>query len=208
MHSNLDGRHVRHKTAAWFHALAVCVLAWCPIQARAADNAALGGIGGIANGTLVGGDGTGDARVSLYAVDLALVKQARALDGTVLPDQAVVIPGNELYFLLYVDNTTDADVPDLQITDLLDETQFAYVPGSLEYTLVPSGSSDPVIWSGAWLALTDALGVPDDPASIQDTGGRPGPDRIAFGADPTQINQPLRVPAHQLRAVRFRVRVL
>jgi uncharacterized repeat protein (TIGR01451 family) len=92
-------------------------------------------------------------------VGLALVKQARALDGTVLPDQALVAPGQEIYFLLYVDNPTNVAAGDVRISDVLDETQFAYVPGTLEQNFVASGASDAVIWTGSWSALTDAAGA-------------------------------------------------
>ena len=43
----------------------------------AATNSATGGFGGINNGTLVGGDGTGRARIEINSVQLALVKEAR-----------------------------------------------------------------------------------------------------------------------------------
>ena len=173
----------------------------------AADNAALGGIGGIDNGTLVDGGGTGRARVSLFSVDLALVKQARDLAGSVLPDGADVFPGQEIWFVLYVDNPTVAPALDLGISDLLDEAAFAYVPGTLEHTVVASGSDDAAIWAGAWTPLTDAPGLPDDEASALDTGAPAGVDRITFGAVAGQANQPVDLPASSLRAVRFRVRV-
>ena len=189
----------------------VAFLAWAllsvPPAANAADNAALGGIGGINNGTLLGGDGTGEARISLFAVDLALVKQARDLMGIVLPDGTNVSPGQDIYFVLYVDNPTAARATNLQLIDLLNEADFAYTPGSLEQTLVPSGSSDAAIWAGAWTPLTDAVGLPDDGASATDSGGPLGIDRITVGAEPTQTNQTVSVPGSSLRAFRFRVRV-
>ena len=98
-------------------ALLVWALSVFPPPALGADNTALGGIGGLDNGTLTGGDGSGEARISLFAVDLALVKQARDLSGTVLPDGAPVSPGQELYFVLYVDNPADVAAADLRITE-------------------------------------------------------------------------------------------
>lgn len=195
--------------AACLRALLGCaVVACCWTDARSADNAATGGIGGLSNGTLLGGDGTGDARVSLFSADLGLVKKARALDGTVLPDLAQVNPGQEIWFELSVDNPTAAPVTDLQLEDLLDEAQFAYVPGTLAHVLVASGASDAAVWSASWNALTDALGPPDDVASMMNSGGPPGPDRLTAGAQAPQINQTLTVPANGKRAIRFRVRVL
>ena len=175
--------------------------------ANAADNAATGGIGGIDNGTLAGGDGTGTARVTLTPVDLALVKQARDQSGAVLPDGGAVSPGQELTFDLYIDNPTSAPALDARILDLLDEAQFTYVPGSLAQTLVPSGSADAVIWAGIWSGLTDTIGPPDDGASAADTGGASGPDRITIGADPAQTNLRVDVPPRTLVAIRFQVRV-
>jgi hypothetical protein len=173
----------------------------------AAENAATGGIGGHNNGTLVGGDGTGKARIELFVADLALIKQARDAAGTVLPDGTDVSPGLELYFVLYVDNPTAAPAEDLQITDALDESSFTYIAGSLEQTVVPSGSGDAAIWAGTWSSLTDAPGAPDDAGSVVNTGGPVEPDRITLGAVAGQPNQTVNVPAGSLRAVRFRVRV-
>lgn len=177
------------------------------LPARAADNAVTGGIGGIDNGTLQYGDGTGQARISLFSVELALVKQARDLAGNVLSAGADVSPGQEIWFVLYVDNPTGFPASDLRMTDLLDETAFAYVAGSLERTTVPSGASDAALWAGTWTPLTDAVGAPDDTGSAVNTGGPAGADRIVVGAEPPQPNLSLTVPGSSLSAVRFRVRV-
>jgi len=183
------------------------VLLSIPPPVLAADNAALGGIGGIDNGTLVGGDGTGEARLTLFSTDLALIKQARDLSGTVLPDGTDVSSGQEIWFVLYVDNPTTVDVLDLRINDLLDEPDFSYVPGTLAQRSVPSGSDDATIWGGPWSGLTDAVGPPDDGGSVTDTGGPPDPDRVTIGAVTGQANQLVQIPAGSIRAVRFRVRV-
>lgn len=178
-----------------------------PPPALAVDNAATGGIGGDNNGTLLYGDGSGEARVTLLVEELALIKQARDLTGVVLPDGSGVSAGQELFFVLYVDNPTVVAAANLQIDDLLDESAFTYVSGSLEQTIVPSGSSDAAIWAGAWAPLTDALGPPDDAGSAIDTGGPPAADRVTIGGVAGQANQATDVPAGALRAVRFRVRV-
>ena len=178
-----------------------------PPPAHAAVNAARGGVDGIDNGTLVGGDGTGEARLELFGVGLALEKQARDLSGTSLPDGAVVSPGQEIYFVLYLDNPTAIVVADFRVTDLLDEQQFTYVPGSIEQVVVPSGSDDATIWAGPWVPQTDAVGAPDDGASVTDTGGPAGADRVSVGAEPVQTNQTVGIPALSLRAFRFRVTV-
>ncbi len=177
------------------------------LPARAVTNTAEGGIGGIDNGTLVGGDGTGTAQFTLESVELALVKQARDLGGGVLPDGAEVYPDQEIYFVLFVDNPADFPAGDVEITDLLDETQFTYVAGSLEEAVVPSGSDDAAIWAGNWTPLTDDVGAPDDAASATDTGGDATADRITVGAASEQANRTVEVPGSSLRAFRFRVRV-
>ena len=99
----------------------VALLAWAVILlapcALAVDNLAKGGIGGIDNGTMQYGDGSGQARISLFSVDLALVKQARDPSGNVLPDAAPVSPGQDLWFVLYVDNPTAAAATDVRLND-------------------------------------------------------------------------------------------
>ena len=186
--------------------LALAVIAFAPC-ALAADNAATGGIGGIDNGTLQYGDGSGQARISLFSVDLALVKQARDLSGNVLPDAAPVSPGQDLWFVLSVDNPTSAAATDVRLNDQLDEAAFAYLPGTLEQTVVPSGTSDAGLWAASWTPLSDALGAPDDEASALDTGGPAGVDRISVGAVSGQPNAGVDLPAGSRIAVRLGVRV-
>ena len=188
-------------------ALAAWVLLGVSPTAFAVDNAAIGGVGGINNGTLLGGDGTGTARISLIPVDLALVKEARDVNGTVLPAGSNVAPGQDLWFVLYVDNPTSLPADDVRITDALDETQFSYVPGTLEQTQVPTGSGTATLWAGTWTPLTDAVGLPDDVASITNTGGPPGLDHVTVGASPPQTNQRMDLPPNVIRAIRFRVKV-
>jgi hypothetical protein len=175
--------------------------------ARAADNAALGGIGGLDNGTLLGGDGTGAARVTIGVADLALIKQARDATGTLLPDGSDVVAGQLLYFVLFVDNVTQYPAEDLRITDLLDESQFTYVTGSLAQTTVPSGASAAALWAAPWQSLTDGLGAPDDSASMVDTDGSGEADRLTAGAVTGQANATVRIPGQTIWAIRFQVRV-
>jgi uncharacterized repeat protein (TIGR01451 family) len=179
---------------------------WVP-SAFPAVNAVTGGIGGINNGTLSGGDGTGTAQIELNVFNLALVKQARDVAGNVLPDGSNVTPGQIIYFVLFVDNTTPVVAGDLQITDQLNELEFTYIPDSIEMTVVPSGSSDAAIWAGSWNSVSDTLGGPNDGGSILDTGGAADLDRLTIGSVPGQVNQSLDVPGSSTRAVRFRVTV-
>ncbi len=178
-----------------------------PATVHAAVNSALGGINGIDNGTIIGGDGTGTARIVLNSVQLALVKEARDLAGTVLAAGANVSPGQDIYFVLYVDNITDVVAYRFTIEDVLNEAQFTYIPNSLETTTVASGSNAAARWAGIWTTLTDALGGPDDEASVLDTGGPAGPDHLAVGEVTGQVNAPLQIPAQTQWAIRFRVTV-
>jgi hypothetical protein len=173
----------------------------------AATNSATGGMGGLNNGTFIGGDGTGRAQIEINSVQLALVKEARDLAGTVLAANADVNPGQEIYFVLYIDNITDFAAYRLTIQDAIDETQFTVVADSLETTSVVSGADAATRWAGFWTPLTDALGGPDDEASILDTGGPADPDLLTVGDVPGQANLFLQIPAQTQWTIRFRVRV-
>ncbi len=175
--------------------------------AFAETNSATGGINGVNNGTLLGGDGSGTAQIEINSVQLALVKEARDLAGTVFAANADVASGQEIYFVLYVDNITDFLAYRLTIADALDETQFAYIADSLETTTVATGSDAAARWAGTWTPLTDALAGPDDEASILDSGGPAGRDRLTVGDVTGQANLFLGIPAQTQWAIRFRVRV-
>jgi hypothetical protein len=185
----------------------LCWLLSGPAGVYAAVNSASGGIGGINNGTLVGGDGSGPAQIAINSVQLALAKEARDLAGNVLAAGANVAPNQEIYFVLYVDNITDFAAYRLTIEDAIDETQFTYVANSVEVTTVASGSNAVARWAGSWTPLSDALGAPDDEASVLDSGGPAGPDKLTAGEVAGQANTPLAIPAQTQWAIRFRVRV-
>ena len=195
----------RRKSIAWLTLLCWFVIG--PAGVHAATNSATGGIGGINNGTLIGGDGSGPAQIEINSVQLALVKEARDLAGNVLAAGANIVQNQEIYFVLYVDNITDFTAYRLTIEDSIDEAQFTYVPNSLEATTVVSGSNAVARWAGLWTPLTDALGAPDDEASVLDSGGPAGLDRLTVGAVAGQVNLPLAIPAQTQWAIRFRVRV-
>ncbi len=180
-------------------ALSLLALGW-PVTSYAATNQAVDPGGG---GVTLNASGS----LTVNSVQLALVKQARDLSGTVLPNGSNVMSGQTIYFVLYVDNVTGVTANDIRISDLLNESEFTYVLNSLETTVVPTGSNAAAIWAGTWTALTDVLGGPDDIASVADSGGPPGPDRITVGGVSGQANQTLNLPAGSLRAIRFRVRV-
>lgn len=150
---------------------------------------------------------TSSAIVTINSVQLALVKQTRDLAGTVIPNGANVTAAQTIYFVLYVDNTTAISADVIRLNDVLNEAEFTYVTNSLETTVVASGSNDAAIWAGTWSALSDAVGGPDDIASITDSAAPVGLDRITVGDQPGQVNQVLNIPGNSLRAIRFRVTV-
>lgn len=145
--------------------------------------------------------------VTVTSVQPQLVKQARDLTGTVLPDGSNVSSGQTIYFVIYIDNTTSVSASDFRITDLINEAEFTYIPNSLEMTTVATGSGNAAIWSGVWIPLSDNLGGPDDVASITNSGGPAGPDKATIGAVTGQANQILSIPGASLWAIRFRVTV-
>lgn len=182
-------------------------MALVPLSASAATNRALGGIAGIDNGTFIGGDGSGEAQITLEKTDLSLVKQSRDSTGNVLADGANVTPGQQIWFVLYIDNVTDFPAAGIRISDVLDESAFTYIPDSLQSTTVASGADDATLWASPWVSLTDAVGAPDDIASITDTGGPPDKETLTVGEVSGQQNDPVNIPANTISAVRFRVTV-
>lgn len=195
----------RNKAIAWLTLM--CWFLCGPTGVYAATNSATGGINGNNNGTLVGGDGTGTAQIEINSVQLALVKEARDLAGNVLAPGANVAPTAEIYFVLYVDNITDFSASRMAIKDAIDEAQFTYVPNSLEATVILSGSDAVARWAGTWVPLTDALGAPDDEASVLDSAGPAGFDQLTVGEVPGQVNELLAIAARTQWAIRFRVTV-
>lgn len=178
----------------------VVLMLGCPVASFSATNTVIDP-GGGSTSLIPSGP------VTVNSVQLALVKQARDLTGAVLAAGANVTPGQTIYFVLYVDNTTAYPANDIQIIDQLDESAFIYQINSIETTVVPTGSNDAAIWAGIWNSLSDILGAPDDIASITDSGGPTGPDRLMVGAVAGQANQTLNISGNTLRAIRFRVTV-
>ena len=129
-------------------------------------------------------------QVTVTSVQLGLMIQARDITGTVIPDGADITPGQEIYFVLYVDNSTAALASDIRISDIINESEFTYVPDSIETAVVPTGSDDAAIWAGLWTSRTDNVG-----------------GRITAGLETAQVNQPLDIPGNSIWAIRFRVTV-
>lgn len=178
-----------------------------PAVSLAATNAVTAGIGGVDNATLLGGDGSGAARVTITAASLPLVKQARDPAGNVIAAGGSVAQGEVISFALLVTNPTAFAVTDVQISDQLNEAEFTYIPDSLETTSIAAGTNNAALWAAVWSPLTDDPGGPDDSASIVNSGGPAGRDRLTIGAVAGQANQTISLPANTTLAIRFRVRV-
>ena len=193
--------------AFWIAIFLAFLLGVGPPAVQAATNRALGGIGGINNGTITGGDGTGTSEITINSVPLALVKQARDPSGNIIPDGTDVSSSTIIYFVLYVDNPTDADAYDVQIRDQINETQFLYQAGTLATTEVPTGSNDTAIWNGIWIPQFDPQDA--DICSALDTSSptNPEPDLITCGSDSLQPNPRMPISAGTLKAIRFQVEV-
>lgn len=187
-------------------ALLAWIMATCA-PAMGATNVATGTIGDGTHTVLQGGDGTGTAAITLQSTRLALRKQARTSDGTVLAPGADVSPGQEIWFVLWVDNATLFDAHGLTIVDQLNESEFQYIPGTIERATAPSGADDATLWSASWAPLTDGPGSSEDEASFVDTSAPPGADRFTAGAVSGQANRELSVAPQTVYAVRFRVTV-
>jgi len=145
---------------------------------------------------------------------LAIVKQTWNLNGSAPLGSPVSAPaGATLVFLIYVKNTTAGQVTDVRINDLLDQTGFDYVSGSLVRTLAASPPADTATDKqlfdatdpGTGTALSDA--VDGDAGSAQDTGAPAGVDRITVGAVSGQANGSLTINAHTAFALRFNVKI-
>jgi hypothetical protein len=154
------------------------------------------------------------ADVLVSALSLTIVKQVWELNGSAPLSSPVNAPaGSTLVFLIYVKNTTAIQVTDIRINDLLDQTGFDHVAGSMVRTLAATPPADTATDKqifdatalGTGTVLSDA--VDGDVGSAQDTGVPAGVDRITIGAAAGQANAALSINAHTTFAFRFEVKV-
>jgi hypothetical protein len=152
--------------------------------------------------------------VPVSPLSLAIVKQAWELNGSAPLSSPVNAPaGAPLVFLIYVKNTSAIQVTDIRINDLLDQTGFDYVAGSMVRTSAGSPPADTATDKqifdatapGTGTALSD--GMDADVGSALDTGAPAGVDRITIGAVTGQANGVLNINAHTTFALRFEVKI-
>src|SRR2546426_1543859 len=126
---------------------------------------------------------------------------------------SITVPaGTALKFLIYVKNTSDVSLSDVRFQDLLDDsaTGFTYTASSIKRT--PNDGTAPAdtatnatILAAATTALTDAVGAPDDFASITDSNANGKLDKLTVGAVTGQANQSLGFLAHKTFAILYTV---
>ena len=189
--------------------LLLIILTWTTVWTEttvAATNSVQGGVGGVNNGTIQGGDGNVSAQITINSTQLALVKEARDGSGAVI-NGTDVTSGQVVYFVISVDNTTPFSAVDVRITDALNEAEFTYVADSIETIAVGTGTDLATVWAAGWTTLSDNVGGPDDVASCTDTGGAADRDRLTIGQVAVQANQQLDIAGSTLWALRIRVTI-
>jgi hypothetical protein len=167
-----------------------------------------------ATATLSGATSEFSGNVTVASVNLSIVKQVWEPNGSAPLSSPVSAPaGAPVVFLIYVKNTAAIPVTDIRINDLLDQTGFDYVSGSLVRTLAASPPADTATDTqifdatapGTGTALSDV--VDGDAGSALDTGAPTGVDRISIGAVAGQANGSLTINAHTTFALRFAVKI-
>jgi hypothetical protein len=173
-------------------------------------NKVQGGVEGINNDTFSGGDGTGSALVRLRVIQLQLNKQGYGLtaegkmENKRLAQDAKVVLGQVIYFTLFVDNLTDAELYDVAMQDQLDETAFAYIPGSLE--MATTSAKVEAQDKDFTTRLTDDIDA--DIAHITEASDvQPGKDLVRVGRSSGSNNGILSIAPGKRLTVRFKVQV-
>ncbi len=111
--------------------------------------------------------------ITINAAALAIIKEARGLNGNNLGATAIIPSGQKFYFVLYVDNTSSVDITDVRFIDLIDTAAFTVDTASFEIlntvaapgiemvaandTAWTTSGTGPGTWNGlAWNTLTIA----------------------------------------------------
>src|SRR6266704_2612824 len=123
-----------------------------------------------------------------------------------------VATGAAVKVMIYIKNTGTSSVSDVRFQDLLDDsaTGFTYIANSI--TRTPNDGTAPadtatnaVILAAATPAQTDAVGAPDDFASITDSNANGKLDKLTVGAVTGQANQGLTFQGNKTFAIVFSV---
>ena len=148
--------------------------------------------------------------LTITATKLAVIKKAFMDDasGTEIASGSTVVKGTIVKFVMYIDNTTSSQATDVRLVDLLDKTGFTYQAGSLKWNNVTTATAAAVATiftdTNNGLALTDAISAADV-GSVDLTPVTYA--QVAMGANTTQTNAVLNIPAGKVAAFMFRARV-
>jgi hypothetical protein len=132
---------------------------------------------------------------------LALVKEARLLDGTVLGASTNIAAGTTVYFVIYVDNTSGIPLVDTRIIDDIDTAAGGFTPVAGTFAIlnnvgtgIDMSAANIINWTtpANWLLLTwdlqdETLAGAGDYLDYGQTAG----DRVTIGA---AANDQLDVP--------------
>ena len=148
----------------------------------------------------------------INSTKLAVMKKAFLDDGTgtEIASGSSVVKGTIVKFLIYLDNSTNAQATDVRFSDLLDEVAFTYQANSLRWNNYATASAAPVATiftdtnGGASQPLTDAASNAD--VGSADTTLTPN-DRITFGAVSSQANAQVNIPAGKIVSFMYRARI-
>ena len=148
--------------------------------------------------------------LTITSTKLAVVKKAFLDDGTgtEIASGSSVVKGTIVKFVMYIDNSTNAQASDVRIVDQLDKTGFTYQTGSLKWNNNTTATAATVATiftdTNGGLALTDAISNADT-GSVDTTP--PAYAQVTFGAHSTQTNAVLNIPAGKIASFMFRARV-
>jgi hypothetical protein len=183
-------RHLRTLAAA----LATSLLLANGAFAAPITNTSTGSIGGVAGSVTQG-------TITLNVNTLAIVKKAYDLNNAEIADGGNVAKGQTIWILIYLHNSSTAQVNDLRMTDNLTSTGLTLVSGSLQY-LNAAATSAPNFGtgSGSMFATSPWVSGGSLPAQLSVTGTSPA-ETIQLGGASNQYN----IPAQSVTALRFQV---
>lgn len=155
---------------------------------------------------------TDSGTLTITSTKLTVMKKAFVDDntGTEIASGSSVVKGTIVKYMVYIDNSTNAQATDVRFVDLMDEVALTYQANSLRWNNNVTNTAAPVATiftdtnAGASLALTDAISNGD--VGSADTTQTPN-DRITFGAVIAQANAQLNIPAGKIVSFMYRARI-
>ena len=184
----------RFSAIATLTSLSMLMLVLPVAVAFAADNTATGNIAGI------DADLNDSNTITLTTTTLALVKAAFLADGTPVTTGSSLAKGTVVKFLIYIDNSTAAQVDSVNVSDTL-AAAFGYQAGTIKVdSSVNTGANAATIFTavnGSGTSITDAV-------SGVDVGGITG---ATISAGTTGGNAMLSIPIGKVWAMLYTVKM-